>query len=155
MGKLKLPGLLLFVVFLALFPAACSNSTMITSVVTAPVFTGPPDKVEVLYFHSPTRCGTCLCFEESITNVINTDFAADISSGKVTYNVCDIGDSANAALVKKYQAVSSALYLNSIKDGLDHIVNVQDIWSWNCTTDVPGFEANIKDTISKTLAGLP
>jgi len=149
--KIRIFSLSLLILLVSVIPAACSN--VITSTITTSVFTGPPDKLEVLYFHSPTRCGSCLCFEDGITSVVNNDFSGELNSGKLTYNVYDIGESKNAELVKKYQAVGSALYLNSIKDGVDHIVNVQEIWSWNCIIDPPGFETKIKDTITDALAG--
>src|SRR4030042_444032 len=58
-------------------------------------------RVDVVYFHRPQRCVTCLCFEERIRYVVSTYFQNELNSGKLTFGVYNIGDRKNAALVKK------------------------------------------------------
>jgi len=110
-----------------------------------------PDRVDVIYFHRPQRCVTCLCFEERIRYVVSTYFQNELNSGKMTFGVYDIGDSKNADLVKKYGAYSSQLLINTVKDGTDHITDIQDIWSWQCTSNKLGFDQQVKSVIKQSL----
>jgi len=112
-----------------------------------------PDRVDVVYFHRPQRCVTCLCFEERVRYVVSTYFQNELNSGKMTFGVYDIGDSKNAAIVKKYGAVGSQLFINTVKDGTDHITDIQDIWSWNCRSNKEGFDQQVKSVIEQSLAG--
>ena len=109
------------------------------------------DRVDVVYFHRPQRCPTCLCFEERIIYVVKTYFQDELNSGKLTFQVCNIGDSKNAAIVKKYGAVGSQLFINTVKDGTDHITDIQDIWSWHCTSNKEGFDQQVKSVIEQSI----
>jgi hypothetical protein len=111
------------------------------------------DRVDVVYFHRPQRCPTCLCFEERIRYIMSTYFQNELDSGKMTFQVCNIGDSKNAAIVKKYGAISSQLFINTVKDGTDHIIDIQDIWSWHCTSNKDGFDQKVKNVIEQSLNG--
>jgi hypothetical protein len=109
------------------------------------------NRVDVVYFHRPQRCPTCLCFEERIRYVVSTYFQNELDSGQMTFGVYDIGDSKNAAIVKKYGAISSQLFINTIKDGTDHISDIQAIWDWNCRTDKAGFDQKVQSIIQQSL----
>jgi hypothetical protein len=111
------------------------------------------DRVDVVYFHRPQRCPTCLCFEERIRYVVSTYFQNDLDSGKMTFGVYNIGDSKNVALVNKYGAVSSQLFINTVKDGTGNIEDIQDIWSWSCRTNKAGFDQQVKNVIEQSLEG--
>jgi hypothetical protein len=109
------------------------------------------DRVDVVYFHRPQRCVTCLCFEERIRYVMSTYFQDELDNGQMTFGVYNIGDKKNAAIVKKYGAISSQLFINTVKDGTDHITDIQDIWSWHCTSNKEGFDQKVKDVIEQSL----
>jgi len=123
------------------------------------ITTTPPDeqstsqtqRVDVIYFHRPQRCPTCLCFEERIIHVVNTYFQDELKSGKLTFGVYNIGDSKNVDIVKKYGAISSQLFINTVKDGTDHITDIQDIWSWSCRSNKQGFDEQVKSVIEQSL----
>ena len=109
------------------------------------------DRVDVVYFHRPQRCPTCLCFEERIRYVVSTYFQNELDSGQMTFGVYDIGDRKNAAIVSKYGAVGSQLFINTVKDGTDNIKDVQDIWSWHCTSNKRDFDQKVKNVIDQSL----
>jgi hypothetical protein len=111
------------------------------------------DRVDVIYFHRPQRCPTCLCFEERIRYVMSTYFQDELNSGEMTFGVYNIGDSKNADIVKKYGAISSQLFINTVKDDTDHITDIQDIWSWKCRSDKKGFDQQVKNVIEQSLNG--
>jgi hypothetical protein len=110
-------------------------------------------RVDVVYFHRPQRCPSCLCFEERVRYVVDTYFQNELNKGNMTFSVYNIGDSQNDDIVKKYSAVSSQLFINTVKDGTENIKDIQDIWSWNCRTDKPGFDQKVKNVIDQSLKG--
>ncbi len=111
-------------------------------------------RVDVVYFHRPQRCPTCLCFEERVRYVVGTYFQNELDSGQMTFGVYDIGDSKNAAIVKEYGAVGSQLFINTLKDGTDNIKDIQEIWDWKCRTDKAGFDQQVKKVIEQSLGDI-
>ena len=71
----------------------------------------------------------------------------------MTYNVIDVSDIKNADIVKKFGAVGPQLGIDMVVNGVDHISCTQDVWSWNCLNNKPGFEEKVKDTITDALNG--
>jgi len=112
---------------------------------------GTPNRVDVVYFHRPQRCPTCLCFEERIRYVVNTYFQNELNSGKMTFGVYNIGDSKNVTLVKKYGAIGSQLFINTVKDDTENIRDIQDIWSWSCRSKKESFDQQVKSVIEQSL----
>jgi hypothetical protein len=160
-------------VLLMLF--ACSSQTIQPVIpdepVVPPQVTAPPsdntsalqpdipssksvNRVDVVYCHRPQRCPTCLCFEERVRYVVSTYFQNDIDSGKMTFGVYNIGDSANRDIVTKYHAVGSQLFINTVQNGTDNIVDVQDIWSWSCRSNRFGFDQQVKSIIEQSLEAI-
>ncbi|MBA7663338.1 hypothetical protein ES703_71378 [subsurface metagenome] len=88
----------------------------------------PADRVEVIYFHRAQRCYSCVYAEEGTRYTVETYFADELASGKVTFEVFNVEAKENAAIVKKYGAFTSSLFINTIRDGTDHIEEVADIW---------------------------
>jgi len=111
----------------------------------------PTVKVDVLYFHRPRRCTKCLCFEERVSHVVKEHFQSEINSGQLNFRVFNIADKEKAALVKKYGAVGSQLFINTIVDGVENIRDVQEIWSWDCTSNTDRFEEEVKNIIGLSL----
>jgi len=113
--------------------------------------TTAPDRVDVVYFHRPRRCVTCLCFEERLRHVVKTYFQDEVDSGKLTLEVLSLGDKENAATVNKYGAFGPQLFINTVRDGADHIRNIEEIWSWGCRSDKEGFDQAVKNLVEKSL----
>lgn len=89
---------------------------------------GLADRVDVVYFHRPQRCYNCYYAEDGIRYTVETYFADERASGKVTFKVLNVADEENAAIVNKYKAYALSLFINTIRDGTDHIEQVTDIW---------------------------
>ena len=120
---------------------------------TPSVTTAPTVTIDLLYFHQPQRCTKCLCFEERVSDVVGEYFQTQIDSGQLTFQILNIGDKENYALVQKYGAVGSQLFINTIINGEEHIKNIQEIWSWDCTSDTDRFENEVKNIIELNLNG--
>lgn len=112
---------------------------------------GPADRVEVVYFHRAQRCYSCIHAEEGIRYTVETYFADELASGKVTFKVINVADEENAAIVNKYEAYTSSLFINTIRGGTDHIEPVTDIWLFLGNDEE--FVKAVKDKIEKSLNG--
>jgi hypothetical protein len=111
----------------------------------------PANRVDVYYFHMPQRCVTCICFEQRADYVVKTYFQNELASGKLTFQIYNIGDKANADVVKRYNALGSQLFVNMIINNADHIKDIQDIWDWRCPSDKPGFDDKVRTVIKQSL----
>jgi len=110
-----------------------------------------PNRVDVIYFHVNQRCPTCLCFEQHVNHIIEADFSDEISSGRLTYRVLNAQQEQNADIARKYGAVGSQLFINTVVNGEDHIKDIQDIWNWNCRYNAPKFDRNVRNEIEGSL----
>jgi len=112
---------------------------------------GPADRVDVVYFHRTSRCPTCIHAEELTRDTLETYFKDELASRKVTFESIDVQDSNNAAIINKYGAYGSQLFINTVKDGTDHIEEATDLYSliWNDRA----FVTALKSKIEKSLSG--
>jgi len=138
-------------------PSVTAPQSTPSSVTPSPV---PPTqtivpvlKTEVIYFHLTQRCVTCLCFESRVKFVIDTYYKDAISSGKMAFSILNAQDKKNEDMSRKYKAVGSQLFVNTISNGVDHIRDIQQIWDWNCNNDPEGFNRKVKDIIDQSLKG--
>ena len=113
--------------------------------------TGPADRVDVVYFHRTQQCYSCRYAEEGTNYTVKTYFADQLASGKLTFQSLDVQDSKNAAVVEKYGAYGSQLFINAVKDGADHIEQVTDIWL--VIGDDEAFVEVVKNRIERSLNG--
>ncbi len=129
--------LIAMLAFTACFLSACTSSdefvppTTPDSTQETPTVQPSPsggNYVEVVYFHRTKRCYSCRYAEDAVTYTINTYFANELASGKLVYKVLNVQDSANAAIIDKYGAYTSSLFINDVIDGNDDIQQVIEIW---------------------------
>jgi hypothetical protein len=68
--------------------------------------------------------------EDATRYTLETYFADELASGKVTFQVINVDDKeANADILEKYNNPSYlTLCINAVRDGTDHIEVVTDIW---------------------------
>ena len=113
--------------------------------------TAPTGEVDLVYFHGPQRCIRCLCFERRVSDVVSEYFQDEIDSGQLSFQILNIGDKENYALVQKYGAVGSQLFINKIINGEEHIRDIQEIWWWDCTSNTDRFDIEVKNIIELSL----
>jgi hypothetical protein len=111
----------------------------------------PADKVEVVYFYWPQRCTGCIYAEDTVLYILETYFADELSSGKITWATYDVAAEENAALVEQYEAYTSSLFINTITDDTDHIEQLTKIWS--VLFDDEAFIEVVKSAIEQSLSG--
>ena len=116
-------------------------------------YVGPADKVEVVYFHRPKRCEACLFAEERTKYVINIHFKDQLAEGKITIAIYGVTDDSIQDIRKKFGAYGSQLFVNRIKDGINHIRYVAEIWNWECLDNAELFDATLIKVINTNLYG--
>ncbi len=113
--------------------------------------TGPANRVDVVYFHRTQRCPKCRYMEDAARYTVETYFADELASGKVTFQVFNVEEQANAAIVEKYQSSYLSLYINIVKDGADHIELVTEVYPLIGKDEA--FVETLKSKIEKSLTG--
>lgn len=73
--------------------------------------TGTKAKLEVIYFHATMRCPTCNAVEDNARKLLERDFKTQLENGTIKFNSYNVDESANKALVEKYQITFSTLLL--------------------------------------------
>ena len=109
------------------------------------------DRVDVVYFHRTNRCSSCIYAEDMTRATIETYFEEELNSGELTFKSVDVQDDSNAAIIEKYDAYTSSLFINSVRDGTDHIEPVIDIWV--VLGDNEAFAEVVKGKIQESLEG--
>ena len=151
LAKVKIWSSLLLIILVAGMLCACgSPAPEVPS--TSDIPSVPADRVEVVYFHRAQRCYSCIYAEAGTRYTVETYFADEPASGKVTFEVFNVEDKENATIVKKYGAFTSSLFINTIRDGTDHIEEVTDIWF--VLGDDEAFVEEVRSEIEKSLNGV-
>lgn len=114
---------------------------------------GTADKVEVVYFHRHRRCEACTYAEERINYIMKNYFQDELANCKLTFGIYDIEDKDSATLARKFGAIGSQLFVNRIKNGIDHIRYIEEIWYWGCIDNEEVFDKTVKRVISENLYG--
>lgn len=107
------------------------------------------DKVEVFLFHGTQRCATCIAIGKLAGETINEYFQPELREGRIEFKEINIDLPENQALAEKFQASGSALFINSIIKGKDHIE--QDAKVWRLTQDEAQFKSYLKNKLDNLL----
>lgn len=75
------------------------------------VSTTPKPVVEVLYFHGPQRCRTCVALEKATMEVLESQFANQVKSGSVKFREIDLSTKEGEKLGDKYEIAWSSLVI--------------------------------------------
>ena len=65
--------------------------------------------VEVLYFHGPQRCKTCVALQKAAKELVDTKFAKELKSGRVKFREIDLSSKEGEKLGDKYEIAWSSL----------------------------------------------
>lgn len=107
------------------------------------------DKVQVFLFHATKRCATCIAIGELSSKTVYEYFQPELQAGKIESREINIDLPENKELAKKFQASGSALFINAIYDGQDHIT--EDTRVWRLTKDDVQFKNYLREKINSLL----
>ena len=65
--------------------------------------------VEVLYFHRPQRCKTCVALQKAAKELVGTKFEKELKSGHVKFREIDLSSKEGEKLGDKYEIAWSSL----------------------------------------------
>ena len=104
----------------------------------------------VYYFHGNTRCPTCRSIESQAHEVVQSDFAAELKSGAVTWKILNYEGPAAADLAKKFEIQVPVVVLAKMQRGeiaqwkrLDRV--------WALVGDKPAYASYVRDEISQMI----
>ena len=119
-----LAGILLLTIGLVSACKVQSGGTTDQPTVTPSVQNG----IEVVYFHRAQRCSGCIYAQNMTEYTLSTYFADELQNGNIVFMALNLQDANNSAMVRKFGAYTSSLFLNDVKGGVDNISEVTDIW---------------------------
>ena len=116
-----------------------------------PGLTPEPERVDVVYFHRTNRCHSCTYAEEQTVYTLETYFKEELNNGKLTFTSVDVQDESNIAVIEKYGAYTSQLFINTVMSDTEHIEHVAEIWQLIGNDDA--FTLLIQNKITNALEG--
>lgn len=88
----------------------------------------PADKIEVVHFHGTQQCWSCITVGDYALKTIKEKFPEEFESGKIIFKDINGELKENQAIVIKYQARGSSLFVNSILGEKDNIKEDVTVW---------------------------
>lgn len=87
-------------------------------------------KIKVVKFEPNNPCEGCTNLGNFAKETIQRHFPEEYESGQIIYETVNYQDSKNIEIVKKYNVVSSSLYIIVIKDGREEVIDANDMWNY-------------------------
>jgi len=107
------------------------------------------DRVNVVYFHRANRCYSCVYAEEQTRYTLEIYFNEELNSGWLTFKAVNLQDASNAAIIEKYGAYTSQLFINTVTGDTEHIEHVPEIWQFLGNNEA--FSSVIRNKVMKAL----
>lgn len=102
----------------------------------------PDDALVVYYFHSNTRCPTCLAIESQAHAAVVSHFAEELTQGTVAWKVLNYEERSSAALVKQFAIqVPMVVLARRQKGAIRQWKRLDDVWT--LVDDKPAFDAYV------------
>jgi len=99
-----------------------------TPQLSAPMSVAPVDKIEVVHFHGTNQCASCIKVGMFARVTIEGKFSEEVKSGKIVFKEINAEFPENQAIVTKYQARGSSLFVNAIRGDKDDITEDTTVW---------------------------
>lgn len=107
------------------------------------------DKIQVFTFHATKRCATCIAIGKLSRETVEEYFQPELRDEKIEVREINIDLPENKELADKFQASGSALKINAIYDGQDHIS--EDTAVWRLTSNPAQYKSYLKNKINTFL----
>ena len=139
-------------IFAILLLASCGQSTKKeTTILNTNSEKQTTEKLHVYYFYGTRRCPTCNAVEENLKKLIAEKFATQIKDGSLAVSYLNWEESANEALVEKFEIYSSSLILVKYIDGKEEAKDLTE-FAFSYARKQPDFFRNsMQDSIQKML----
>lgn len=110
----------------SLFYASCGNNTVDTSNKAESRTISRANYLEVFAFHGTRQCETCKNMKANTRETLETYFKDQLKDSLIVFRIVDVDLEENAKLAEKFQATGTALMVNRVIDGKDHIEDLSD-----------------------------
>ena len=123
-------------------------------IVTSPAATAKNQSLReglvVYYFHSNTRCPTCQAIESQSHETVQADFASQLVSGEVAWEVLNYEEPAASELATKFEIQMPVVVLARMNEGqVEEWKRLDQVWG--LVGDKPAFAEYIRAEISQML----
>jgi len=105
---------LIALIGLSVFVAGCTgakDSNITGDAVAVDAKSSDVQKLEIIHFHGTHQCYSCITVGDYAEETVNTYFADEVKSGKITFAHINAELPENQELVKKYGVTSASLWL--------------------------------------------
>lgn len=109
------------------------------------------DVIEVLEFYGKHRCNSCIDIERNTKATLKKFFKKEIDNKQIVYKLIQWDVPENEAIVNKFEAAGTELYIYRIKDGKEYIDDISD-FAFKKSDKDEEFESIFKDKLNKALA---
>ncbi len=106
--------------------------------------------VEVYYFHRNRRCGPCRRIENFTKKTMETFFQEEMETGTVVFHIMNVQQDENQEVAKKFNAVSTALHINTINGQEEESTNLTR-FAYRNVRNEEGFLTGLKDHVTSAL----
>jgi hypothetical protein len=102
--------------------------------------------IVVYYFHGDRRCKTCLKIEAYAEEVVKSEFAEELESGSLTWQVVNYDEPENNHFIKEFGLVSASLVV--VERGNDDAVRFEVLQkTWLLVGDKSDFDQYVQQSI--------
>ncbi len=122
------------------------NSKVITTTDTS-------RKIEVIDFYGTHRCVTCEAIEANAKYTVDTYFQNEVNDGVIVFKTINVDEDKNYTVAEKFEATGTALFINVIKDGQEHHIDLTN-FAFDKGRDQAVFSTELRDKISEQLKTL-
>ena len=109
------------------------------------------DKVEIIHFHGTNQCYSCKTVGAYAEETVNTYFADELKTGKITFAHINAELPENQELVEKYGVTGASLWIGVYDSARFHKEQNTDVWYK--ISDKAEYMSYFKGIIEKRLAG--
>jgi hypothetical protein len=109
------------------------------------------ERIEVYHFHATQQCYSCKTVGEYAEETVNTYFADELKSGKISFASFNVDDGFNMEIAKKYGATGSSLWIGVYDANGFHPEQNTNVWYK--INDKEDYMNYLKGIIDKRLEG--
>lgn len=107
--------------------------------------------VEVLYFHGPQRCKTCVALEKATKELLDSKFASQLKAGKVKFREIDLSTKDGEKLGDKYEIAWSSLIIVRKQGKKEKVADMTDDGFRYAVNDKAKIQSLIQQKINEFL----
>lgn len=110
------------------------------------------NKLIVYYFHSYSRCGSCMTIERYTRESIEANFARELKNGQIEFRSINVEVPANSHYIKDYKLYTRSVIVSDIVQGKEQRwKNLQKVWE--LISDETDFKAYVRSETAAYLQG--